>query len=68
MNCSHKNTNFGVLQAILCMKKLNFHDLANYADVDITAAILVNRAVIAEIPPSGLLSPRVSLSQNKCQN
>ena len=41
--------------------------ILDFKMADITAAILVNRAVIAEIPPSGLLSPMVSLSQIKCK-
>ena len=67
MSYSHKNKTFGVLQAILHVKKLNFHDFTADADVDFTAAILVNRAVIAEIPPSGFLTLRVSSNHNKCQ-
>ena len=34
---------------------------------DISAANLVNRAIIAKIPPSALLIPKVSKSQNKRQ-
>ena len=44
--------------------KINLDDPAG---ADISAAILVNRAIIAEIPPSALLIPKVSKSQNKCQ-
>ena len=67
MSYSHKNKTFSVLQAILKVKKLIFQDFTDNADVDFTAAILVNRAVIAEIPPRGFFSLRVSLNQNKCQ-
>ena len=35
------------------------------AGTDISAAILVNLAVNAEIPPSALLTPKVSKRQNK---
>ena len=41
--------------------------ILDFKMADITAAILVNRAVIAEIPPSGFSSLRVSLNHNKCQ-
>ena len=67
MSSSHQNKNFDVLQAILLVKNFSFWFLPDAAGSDISAAILVNRAVIAEIPPSGLLSPRVSQSQNQCQ-
>ena len=67
MSSSHQNKNFDVLQAILLVKNFSFWFLPDAAGSDISAAILVNRAVIAKIPPSGLLILRVSLSQNKCQ-
>ena len=60
MNSSHKNKTFDVLQAILQVKKLNFRNLSDVAGSDISAAILATLAVIAEIPPSRLLSLRVS--------
>ena len=64
---SHKNETFGVLQAIVHEKESNFHDLPHDVNADISAAILVNRAVIAEMQTCELLSLRVSLNQNKCQ-
>ena len=42
-----------------------FEILYNPAGADISAAILVNLAVNAEIPPSALLTPKVSKRQNK---
>ena len=68
MSSSHQNKNFDVLQPILIMvKNFSFWFLPDASVSDISAAILVNIAVIAEIPPSGLLILRVSLSQNNCQ-
>ena len=44
-----------------------FNILTDSAGADISEAILVNSAVIVKIPPSALLIPKVSKSQNKCQ-
>ena len=67
MSSSHQNKNFDVLQALLHIENKYFHISPDVARSVISAAILVNIAVIAEIPPSRLLILRVSLSQNKCQ-
>ena len=68
MNSTHRNKNFDVLQAILGQKIVIFSIFTDFAGAVISAAILVNRATIAEIPPSGFFIPKVSKSQNKCQN
>ena len=44
-----------------------FNILYDPAGATISAAILVDRAINAKIPPSALLIPKVSKSQNKCQ-
>ena len=54
MNSAHQNKNFDVLQAILNQKITIFGISIEPAGTDISAAILVNLAVNAEIPPSAL--------------
>ena len=47
---------------------LILHIFSDPADADFSAAILVKLAVNVEKTPSGFLKPKVSRSQNKCQN
>ena len=68
MNSQTQITYFYMYYTLIHSMDFRVRHILDFKMADITAAILVNRAVIAEIPPSGLLSPRVSLSQNKCQN
>ena len=65
MNSAYQNKNFDVLQAILSQKNNNFGISIEPAGTDISAAILVNIAINAEIPPSELLTPKVSKRKNK---
>ena len=67
MNSSLQNEDFDVLQGLLHIRNSIFHILTKPPLDNSLAAILVNRAVIAEIPPSGFFMPRGSKSQNKCQ-
>ena len=68
INSSFQNKDFDVLQGLLNLRNSIFHILTKPALDNSSAAILDNRAVIAEIPPSALLMPKRSKSQNKCQN
>ena len=67
MSSSLQNEDFDVLQGLLHLRCSIFHILTKPALDNSLAAILDNRAVIAEIPPSVLLMPKGSKSQNKCQ-
>ena len=67
MSSSLQNEDFDVLQGLLHLRNSIFHILTKPPLDNSLAAILVNRAVIAENPPSVLLIPRGSKSQNKCQ-
>ena len=41
---------------------------SDFSKIQLSAAILADIAVIAEKFPSGFFMPKVSRSQNKCQN
>ena len=67
MNSSLQNEDFDVLQGLLHLRNSIFLILTEPPGDNFSVAILVTRAVIAELPPSVLLMPRESKSQNKCQ-
>ena len=68
MSSSLRDKKIDVLHDILQEKTSIFHILTDPANADFSTAILVNLAVIAEKFPSGFFMPKVSRSQNKCQN